>query len=336
MSQDNSEETLKDKLNATSKKLSELSKKAAIATKEAMGTATKTTKVAMESASKTTKEAMESASKTTKEVVGKASDSIQTAVVEGKEKRKAKKEEKIQKTKDELTSDGIMDDTPAMIILPQFEAETLEITNEQNEHMIEIVENMHRLSLRIDGIDKKIKSSNNSSMTTTRSRASTQLSPAADGEDGENTSRELVGTSEAVTQVLHLLGATLLWVIALFGMTKYSESLELLISGTYPLSFAIWGLGSTSWMMYVLHRLSKAGSVLDLRMSTRIQFSLALGMFTCLGLLLNEDSMTTVSNVWIWGTIIASGVLLGASMIASAWRGTKRLVSVRETIEIID
>ena len=325
MSQDTSEETLKEKLNATSKKLSELSKKAAIATKEAMGTATKTTKVAMESASKTTKE-----------VVGKASDSIQTAVVEGKEKRKAKKEEKIQKAKDGLTSDGMMDDTPAMIILPQFEAETLEITNEQNEHMIEIVENMHRLSLRIDGIDKKIKFSNNSSMTTTRSRANTHLSPGADGEDGENTSRELVGTSEAVTQVLHLLGATLLWVIALFGMDKYSESLELLIAGTYPVSFAIWGLGSTSWMMYILHRLSKAGSLLDLRMSTRIQFSLALGIFTCLGLLLNEDSMTTVSNVWIWGTIIASGVLLGASMIASAWRGTKRLVSVRETIEIID
>ena len=322
MSQDTSEETLKEKLNATSKKLSELSKKAAIATKEAMGTATKTTKVAMESASKTTKE-----------VVGKASDSIQTAVVEGKEKRKAKKEEKIQKTKDGLTSDGMMDDTPAMIILPQFEAETLEITNEQNEHMIEIVENMHRLSLRIDGIDKKIKSSNHSSVTTTRSSSIKQFST---DEDGGNTLRELVGTSEAVTQVLHLLGATLLWVIALFGMDKYSESLELLIAGTYPVSFAIWGLGSTSWMMYVLYRLSKAGSLLDLRMSTRIQFSLALGIFTCLGLLLNEDSMTTVSNVWIWGTIIASGVLLGASMIASAWRGTKRLVSVRETIEIID
>jgi hypothetical protein len=311
MSQDNPEETLKDKLNATSKKLSELSKKAAIATKEAM----------------------ESATKTTKSVVGKASDSIQNAVVEGKEKRIAKKEEKIQKTKDELTSDGMMDDTPAMIILPQFEAETLEITNEQNEHMIEIVENMHRLSLRIDGIDKKIKSSNHSSMTTTRSSAIKQFST---DEDGENTLRELVGTSEAITQVLHLLGATLLWVIALFGMDKYSESLELLIAGTYPVSFAIWGLGSTSWMMYVLYRLSKAGSLLDLRMSTRIQFSLALGIFTCLGLLLNEDSMTTVSNVWIWGTIIASGILLGASMIASAWRGTKRLVSVRETIEIID
>ena len=322
MSQDTSEETLKEKLNATSKKLAELSKKAAIATKEAMGTATKTTK-----------EAMESASKTTKEVVGKASDSIQTAVVEGKEKRKAKKEEKIQKAKDGLTSDGMMDDTPAMIILPQFEAETLEISNEQNEHMIEIVENMHRLSLRIDGIERKIKPTNNSSMTTTRSSAINQLST---DEENNNTSRELVGTSEAVTQVLHLLGATLLWVIALFGMDKYSESLELLIAGTYPVSLAIWGLGSTSWMMYILYRLSKAGSVLDLRMSTRIQFSLALGIFTCLGLLLNEDSMTTVSNVWIWGTIIASGVLLGASMIASAWRATKRLVSVRETIEIID
>ena len=311
MSQDNSEETLKDKLNATSKKLAELSRKAAAATKEAMGSATAATK----------------------EAVGKASDSIQTAVVEGKEKRVAKKEEKIQKTKDAISSDGIIDDTPAMIILPQFEAETIEITNEQNEHMIEIVENMHRLSLRLDDLDRKLKSSNNSSLATTGSSAINQLSIV---EDSDNTSRELVGTSEAITQVLHLLGATLLWVITLFGIDKYADSLDLLIAGTYPVSLAVWGLGSTSWMMYVLHRLSKAGSVLDLRMATRVQFSLALGIFTCLGLLLNEDSMTTVSNVWMWGTIIASGIVLGASMLASAWRGTKRLVSVRETIEIIE
>ena len=311
MSQDNSEETLKEKLNATSKKLSELSKKAAIATKEAMGAATTATK----------------------EAVGKASDSIQTAVVEGKEKRIAKKEKKIQKTKDELSSDGIIDDTPAMIILPQFEAETIEITNEQNEHMIEIVENMHRLSLRLDDLDRKVKASSKSALTITETNANSKLSV---DEDSEQSSRELVGTSEAITQVLHLLGATLLWVIALFGMDKYADSLDLLIAGTYPVSLAVWGLGSTSWMMYVLHRLSKAGSVLDLRMTTRVQFSLALGIFTCLGLLLNEDSMTTVSNVWMWGTIIASGIVLGASMLASAWRGTKRLVSVKETIEIIE
>jgi len=311
MSQDNSEETLKDKLNATSKKLSQLSKKVAAATKEAVGAATTATK----------------------EAVGKASDSIQTAVVEGKEKRIAKKEEKIQKTKDELSSDGIIDGTPAMIILPQFEAETIEITNEQNEHMIEIVENMHRLSLRLDDVDRKLKSSGNSAIAVTNSNTSIEL---MDKEESEHSSRELVGTSEAITQVLHLLGATLLWVIALFGMDKYADSLDLLIAGTYPVSLAVWGLGSTFWMMYVLHRLSKAGSVLDLRMSIRVQFSLALGIFTCLGLLFNEDSMTTVSNVWMWGTIIASGIVLGASMLASAWRGTKRLVSVKETIEIIE
>jgi hypothetical protein len=311
MSQDNSEETLKDKLNATSKKLSQLSKKAAAATKEAMGAATTATK----------------------EAVGKASDSIQTAVVESKEKRIAKKEEKIQKTKDAISSDGIIDDTPAMIILPQFEAETIEITNEQNEHMIEIVENMHRLSLRLDDVDRKLKSSGKSAIAVTNSNAGIELTV---NEESEHSTRELVGTSEAITQVLHLLGATLLWVIALFGIDKYADSLDLLIAGTYPVSLAVWGLGSTSWMMYVLHRLSKAGSVLDLRMATRVQFSLALGIFTCLGLLLNEDSMTTVSNVWMWGTIIASGIVLGASMLASAWRGTKRLVSVRETIEIIE
>lgn len=322
MSQDNPEETLKDKLNATSKRLAELSKKAAIATKEAVGVA-----------SVATKEAMEVASSATKEAVGKASDSIQTAVVEGKEKRITKKEENIQKTKDELSAEGIIDDTPMMIMLPEIEEEAIEISNQQNEYMIEIVENMHRLSLRLDDIDRKLKSSSNSQLTTV---TDTSKIITVDDDNTSQTSRDLVGTSEALAHVLHLLGATLLWVIALFGIDKYSESAEILIAGTYPVYFAIWGLGATSWMMYVLHRLSKAGSILDLRMSTRFQFSLALGIFTCLGLLLNEDSMTTVSNVWMWGTIIASGVLLGASMIASAWIATKRLVGVKQTFEIID
>jgi len=46
--------------------------------------------------------------------------------------------------------------------------------------------------------------------------------------------------------------------------------------------------------------------------------------------------MTTVSSVWTWGTILAIALLLGSSMLATAWRTTKSLVGIRETIEIIE
>jgi len=33
-----------------------------------------------------------------------------------------------------------------------------------------------------------------------------------------------------------------------------------------------------------------------------------------------DETMTTVSSVWVWGTVIAIGLLLDASMIASVWQ----------------
>ena len=47
-----------------------------------------------------------------------------------------------------------------------------------------------------------------------------------------------------------------------------------------------------------------------------------------MGVMLNEDSMGTVSSVWTWGTLVTIGLLIGSSMIATAWRSTKKLVSL--------
>jgi hypothetical protein len=43
--------------------------------------------------------------------------------------------------------------------------------------------------------------------------------------------------------------------------------------------------------------------------------------------MLNDDSMGTVSSVWTWGTLVTIVLLMGSSMIATAWRSTKKLVS---------
>jgi hypothetical protein len=47
-----------------------------------------------------------------------------------------------------------------------------------------------------------------------------------------------------------------------------------------------------------------------------------------MGVMLNDNSMETVSSVWTWGTMVTIGLLIGSSMIATAWRSTKKLVSV--------
>ena len=59
----------------------------------------------------------------------------------------------------------------------------------------------------------------------------------------------------------------------------------------------------------------------------RIQTSLAVGLITLMGVMLNDDSMGTVSSVWTWGTLVTIVLLMGSSMIATAYRSTKKLVS---------
>ena len=86
--------------------------------------------------------------------------------------------------------------------------------------------------------------------------------------------------------------------------------------------------------MYLLHRLGKSG--LKMPLLIQVQASLAVGITTLMGLMLNGDSMSTVSNVWTWGTIVAIALLLGSSLLATAWSSTKKLVGIRETVEIID
>jgi hypothetical protein len=59
-------------------------------------------------------------------------------------------------------------------------------------------------------------------------------------------------------------------------------------------------------------------------------------MATMMGMLLSEESLDTISSAWIWTTVLASGAIIGVSMITSAWRMTKRMVGVKETVEVID
>jgi hypothetical protein len=86
----------------------------------------------------------------------------------------------------------------------------------------------------------------------------------------------------------------------------------------------------------LFQRMGKTGAVLRVPLLYRIQISLAIAMATMMGMLLSEESLGTISSAWIWTTVLASSAIIGVSMITTAWRMTKRMVGVKETVEVID
>ena len=310
--------TMAERLNATGSKLAELSKKAASATKSAV---IKTTEVSIDAA--------QSATKASKNAVAKTNEKVKQAVQDSKDKRNEKREMKAQKAKEELLSEPILSDVPAMITLPEFENERMEVVNEQQTNQLLLLEEMQRLSSRVDTLERRQKNG--------VKQMNDQLIPVEDTpleSDSKKEAKQMIGTSEAMGEMLHILGASLLWIVALVGMDQFVTDRQLMITSAYPADLLLWSVGSFTWVMYLLHRLGKSGIKMPLLI--RVQASLAVGITTLMGLMLNDDSMSTVSNVWTWGTILAIALLLGSSMLATAWRSTKKLVGIRETVEIID
>jgi len=278
-------DSMTDKLNLTKQRLSELSQKVA---------------------------------KSTKTMISNTNESIKTSVAKHKEKRNQKAQEKISNAKQEIGQDGLMDDVPPMVTLPEFEDEKMEIVAEQNETMISIVEEMQRLSERLDSVERRVRN-----VSTTESKK--VKSPIKN----DNPIAEKIEPSPVMREVIHLLGASLVWIVVLFGIDKFLSDNAILIVDSYPAEIPIWGIGALTWSYYLLQRLGKSSKALQLPKLLMFQTSIAVGITTTFGLMVNDETMTTVSNVWIWGTVIAVGLLFASSMIASAWTSTKKLVGLK-------
>ena len=276
--------TIAERLNSTGNKLAELSRKVSDSTKMA---------------------------------VGNANESIKNAISENKQKRDAKKQKKLEDARKELSKEGLLDDVPSMVTLPEFEQERMSIVSEQNDNLVLVLEEMQRLSERVDSLEKRNRSLQNSTKRTDKK-----------SKKNDNIASEAT-TSPVMSEVIHLLGASLIWIVALFGADKYITDRELLLLESYPAEIPIWGIGATTWSLYLLYRIGKKSPTLMLPGLLRFQASLAVGITTTIGIMINDDSTSTVSSVWTWGTIIAIGLLLGSSMIASAWNSTKKLVRIK-------
>ena len=255
----------------------------------------------------------------TKNMINNTNESIRTNVAKHKEKREQKNQEKLAAAREAIGKDGLMDDVPAMVTLPEFEDEKLEIVAEQNESMISIVEEMQRLSERLDAVERRFRN-----LGTNNEKKAGKISKVA-----ETTPSKEIEPSPVMREVIHLLGASLVWIVVLFGIDKYLSDNAVLLLDSYPAEIPIWGVGAMTWSYYLLRRLGNSSKALQLPKLLMFQTAIAVGITTTFGLMVNDETMTTVSNVWIWGTVIAVGLLFASSLIASAFSSTKRLVGLK-------
>jgi len=298
-------QTIADRLGSTGSRIAALSRQAAQATKDAVG---KVADASKEAAAKTSK-----------------------AVSDAKEARREKKDEqltkKIEETRAELKDDGHISLAPAMITLPEFEEERMALMAEEHNILVELVDHMHALSSRVDQLEQTYRA------LAIEEKANRGLEAA--GKEGDSPQSPET-TSRGMTAALSLLGASLVWVVLLTGLDRYLASNEIMLFSSYPAEIPLWGAGAGSWVMFVLHQIGKNAPFLRVSKPMLIQTGLAVGITTVMALLLSNDTISTMSSGWTWGTAIAVAVLVSSSLVASAWRTTRDVLSPNEEIEIID
>ena len=280
---------LSDKLNKTKEKLNMLSKKVA---------------------------------ETTKAMVESTNNSIKSTINEHKEKRQQKKDDKIAQAKNELGADGLMDDIPAMITLPEFEQERMEIAAEQNDTMVTIVEQLQILSERVDDLNKRVIGIN----------GAVKSNPVIDTAVNQNNIKnELI-----VNQIIGFLGVSVIWFVLLMVADYYSTENSIKVNQNYPLSYYIWSVGTASWVFFVLKKLGNSSPLVDLHPILKAQITLVAGIITFIALVRYGGSTDSMPDIWFWGSAIAVVLILTSSLINSVWQSTKRLISARGDVEIIE
>ena len=295
--------SLAERLGSTGSRIAELSKQAAQATKDAVG---KVADASKEAAQKTSQ-----------------------AVMEAKEARRDKKDEqltkKIEETRAELKDDGHISLAPAMITLPEFEEERMALMAEEHDILVDLVDHMHALSSRIDRLETTYKAL---AIEEKAARARPEATPTEEIETQPATSR-------GMTAALSLLGASLVWVVLLTGLDRYLASNEVMVFSSYPAEIPVWGLGAGTWVMFVLNQIGKTAPFLRVSRPMLIQTGLAVGITTVMALLLSNDTISTMSSVWTWGTAVAVAVLVSSSLVASAWSTTRSVLTPKDETEII-
>ncbi len=141
----------------------------------------------------------------------------------------------------------------------------------------------------------------------------------------------------SMDQILISLGVSVVWAALLLGLDLYLDSLGYMYQG-YSLSVIIWPLGTALWSLFILTRLTMARTILSMEWPMRIKTAIGIGLTTELAMILMNEDMQAITNVWGWSATIAltafllSGFLRG---IGASFSRIFRLKSGKEST-IID
>jgi len=261
----------------------------------------------------------------TKSTINKSAEAIQDKVLDVKTKSKERKERKIESLKSEIKENGRLEDAPEMVILPNITLEQSTIMKDQIEAQILIVDEMKMLSNRLDDLEKQLIRLGNS-----KPKPSEEIQPEVRVEE-TNSDFSTIGN-----EILTFLGATLLTLVGLFGIEVYIDGKEYLFLDTIPLLTSIWTITAVVWSAFLFSRIGHINPGLAFPVFLRVQMSFGVGLAVFALATLNGSDSQTITDGWIWISILSTTALLGASLLATAWKFTQSLVSVKETVEIID
>ena len=256
MSDESKPLTLAEKLNSTGNKLSELSRKVA---------------------------------NSTKSVVGNANDSIKSAINENKQKRDIKKQKKLEEARQELSSEGLLNDVPSMVTLPEFEQERMSLVSEQNDNLIMVLEEMQRLSERVDMIEKRI-------------RSNTDTIALEEPDEKNENNQEIYSLKTNITRTITFTGVTMLIGAAIFFVSlKYEDSDNVLIG--IPSLTLFWFFSTSIWVLYTTKTMDKQTPMFNL--SNMIHFVFAISSGIGSGVLF-EITNGNLVNMSLLGLFLAS------------------------------
>ena len=104
----------------------------------------------------------------------------------------------------------------------------------------------------------------------------------------------------------------------------------------------VWPVGTALWSLFLLSRLAKAGTILSMGWPMRLKTALGIGLATELAMLLMNEEMQAITNVWGWTATVAltvfllSGLFRGMASSISRMFGFKKRKKTPEIIDITE